>query len=629
MPNPSDATGHYDTSPRSDETFGSTDRMADTIARRIGDYELLEELARGGMGIVFRARQVSLNRVVAVKMILAGTYASPDAVRRFRAEAEAVATLDHPNILPIHEVGEADGHQFFSMKLVEGGSLSASMDDLRDDPHAAAELMQTLARAVHFAHQRGILHRDLKPGNVLLDTDGTPYLTDFGLAKKIDSNDGASRTGAVVGTPSYMSPEQASGAVWITTAVDIYSLGAMLYEMLTGNQPFRGETVYETVRQVIEREPRSPRDANPKADPDLSAIALKCLEKDPARRYASAAELADDFGRWLDGEPTIARPPTFAGLALRWLRRNLAAAIGVVVLGIAWGLSVTASLFAAGLSEDTLLVPHGAGLLNPIRLIDAVEKNPAVRYGVLALAATLTVGIGWWIRAVAGAKTTGAAFAAAGVVGVLATLTSFSILGSGAAAEFAGRGMNRLHAVTEGDPSASRQAPEDLAYLRDYLPRDFETRTRDRQQTELRMLHIKALNTNRLYAGIVIGWMVLGFVAGFFLSLALFNAWSANYLARSRPWLPARAWCYFEWYLIALAWLSQLYLAAMMWLSYESQVASGGPPWWRWLIQVLALTVLFALAIRGVVRLWPPALRFAIYIAIGGIFYETMRLLGR
>jgi WD40 repeat protein/HEAT repeat protein/tRNA A-37 threonylcarbamoyl transferase component Bud32 len=305
-----------------------------------GDYELLAEIARGGMGVVYKARQVSLNRIVAVKLILAGEYAGGRDVRRFRAEAEAAAGLDHPHILPVYEVGEHAGQQYFSMKLVSGGSLADRLGQGHAAPRDLVALLTKVCRAVHYAHQHSILHRDLKPSNILLDADGTPYVTDFGLAKKVDAPSELTQSGALVGTPSYMPPEQARGQKRVTTAADVYSLGAILYEVLTGRPPFRAASALDTVLDVIEKEPSHPRAVHPAADRDLAVIALKCLEKDPVRRYPSAAALADDLERWINGEPIQARPVRGLERAAKWARRRPA------VAGL---LALVAMVAAAGL----------------------------------------------------------------------------------------------------------------------------------------------------------------------------------------------------------------------------------------------------------------------------------------
>ena len=322
-----------------------------TIARMLkdfGDYELLEEIGRGGQGVVYRARQKSLNRIVAVKVIALGHWATQAHVKRFRLEAEAAAHLDDPCIVPIYEIGERDGACYFSMKFIEGDQLDKIIGSEAVPGRKAAQLMAKLARTLDYAHQHGVLHRDVKPGNILLDAKGEPHLTDFGLARLVETESTVTRTLEVLGTPSYMAPEQAAGnKAQLTHATDVYGLGAVLYQLLTGHPPFAGGTTYETVRMVLETQPRPPRLCNPKVDRDLETICLKCLEKEPAKRYASAQSLAEDIERFLRNEPIRSRRSSQLEHVWRWCKRkplvaSLTAAIILVVAagfaGVFWEL---------------------------------------------------------------------------------------------------------------------------------------------------------------------------------------------------------------------------------------------------------------------------------------------------
>jgi serine/threonine protein kinase/Tfp pilus assembly protein PilF len=328
-----------DPSPISRSSYGT--RSAGMLSD-FGDYELLEEIGRGGQGVVYRAHQKSLNRTVALKVIGLGPWATEAHLKRFRREAEAAASLDHSGIVPIYEVGEREGSCYFSMKFIDGGQLDEVAKRTPISIRNAAELIAKLARTIHYAHEHGILHRDIKPGNILLDAKSEPHLTDFGLARLLETKSTVTHTMDVLGTPSYMAPEQASGHnEQLTSATDVYGLGAVFYQLLTGHPPFAGGTTYETVRLVLETEPRQPRLSNPKIDRELSTICLKCLEKDPKRRYSSALALAEDLEHWLKHEPIHAKRSGFFTHSRKWVRRNPSTTVLVTLLvALAAGLGV-------------------------------------------------------------------------------------------------------------------------------------------------------------------------------------------------------------------------------------------------------------------------------------------------
>src|SRR6266850_4504591 len=289
----------------------------------IPGYQIETVLGRGGMGIVYKARHLKLNRSVAIKMLLCGELAGSDELTCLIREAQAVAGLAHANIVQVHDVGDLDGLPYFTMEFIEGGSLAQKLGGVPQPAREAASMMVLLARAVHAAHQGSVVHRDLKPSNILLMSDGTPKITDFGLARRLETGTAVSIKAAKVGTPSYMAPEQAMGKVGaFCPSVDIYSLGAILYEMLTGRPPFKGETASETQRQLITEDPVPPKRLNVKVPCDLQTICLKCLRKDPERRYTTAAELAEDLGRFLRDEPVTARPTSLPERAFKWARRH-------------------------------------------------------------------------------------------------------------------------------------------------------------------------------------------------------------------------------------------------------------------------------------------------------------------
>jgi len=354
------------------EDDGCIDSNAGPILMEFGDYDLVEEIGRGGQGVVYRARQKSLNRTVALKVIGLGHWASTPHLKRFRQEAEAAARLEHPQIVPIYEIGERDGSCYFSMKFVEGGQLDHFVKREPMSIRRAAELLVKIARTVQFAHDHGILHRDIKPGNILLDRSGEPHLTDFGLARLIENESTITNSFDLLGTPSYMPPEQASGgAKDLTAAADVYALGAVFYQMLTGQPPFAGGTTYETIRLLMEAEPRHPRLWNPKIDVDLATICLKCLEKDPKKRYGTAELLAEDIEHWLRHEPIRARPANIFNRTRKWIRRNPTTAVLLPALA-----AVAVLAFVVLWNREPALPSDGVAVLPFANLSD--EKDGAL-----------------------------------------------------------------------------------------------------------------------------------------------------------------------------------------------------------------------------------------------------------
>ncbi len=328
------------------DTAGKAASSGPTPVKRVkyfGEYELLSEIARGGMGVVYKARQVKLNRIVALKMILSGEFAGSEAVQRFHSEAEAAANLDHPGIVPIYEIGEHAGQHYFSMGFIDGPSLQGKLNTGPMPAKDAARLCRKIAEAVAYAHSKNVIHRDLKPANVLIDGNGEPKVTDFGLAKKVEGDSGLTRTGAVMGTPSYMPPEQALGQTdKIGPLADVYSLGAILYCMITGRPPFQAANVVDTLKEVVDSEPVTPRTLDSKIPLDLETICLKCLEKNPAGRYASAQEFVDELQRFDKGEPIKARRISDGARVVRWCKRNpvpvgfFAASAGLLLVACAF-----------------------------------------------------------------------------------------------------------------------------------------------------------------------------------------------------------------------------------------------------------------------------------------------------
>ena len=455
-----------------DQTVAPSNRPnADPSASSVegfGDYELIDEIARGGMGVVYRGHQKSLNRDVAIKMILAGQFASEDEVNRFYTEAEAAAKLDHPNIVPIFEVGQFEGNHYFSMKLIEGQHLGQRLKALRNDVAKAVDILTKVCDAVSHAHQRGILHRDLKPGNILLDQNDEPYVTDLGLARSVDGDSQLTRTGAVLGTPSYMPPEQASGSTDVTTAADIYSLGAILYEVLTGRPPFKAASPVETMMQVINELPERPSAAG-NVDRDLELICLKCLEKEPDHRYPSADALAKDLRCWMNGEPISVRAPSVANVTRFWLKQNFGRAIWTLIIGPLAGMISVLCLWFSTVNNDFASLKR---LYERFPSVDTswifwgfVETPAWAIVPCMIMFAASIVFIGFATALFVKPKNQGADVAAGFVVGISASLAAFIFgMGSLSVLSVLNRGDIQLTSNLANAPPSQASEILDMAY---------------------------------------------------------------------------------------------------------------------------------------------------------------------
>ena len=403
----------------------------------IGEYMLVEEIARGGMGVVYRARHQKLGREVAMKVILSGQFASANDVRRFEMEAESAAALDHPGIVPIYEIGQHQGHHFFTMKLIEGGSLAKRMPELRKDLRAFVAIVAQVAEAIDYAHRRGILHRDIKPANILLDTNSHPLVTDLGLAKRTEADSDLTGTGAIVGTPAYMPPEQASASKEITTSADVYAIGAVLYEGLTGRPPHQSDSPLATLLLAAKGEVQPPSSFNRQMDRSLELVCMKCLSREPNERYPSPGLLAEDLRRWLAGESVSVRPKSFVSIFGDLVSHQLRSAIGAMLIGIVGGLltalpiytNIATSLFSEqgspfNLTELRTQFPN-------LALRESWWLHPPAWLGKqgLLIGFSLSLFLGLAIDRVVRPKDTRQAIAVGLVAGLLMTIVQFGMYG--------------------------------------------------------------------------------------------------------------------------------------------------------------------------------------------------------
>ncbi len=405
------------------------------VASSFAGYDLIEEIARGGMGVVYRARDQKLGRDVALKVILSGQFASASDVRRFYLEAESAASLDHPGVVPIYEIGEHDGHHYFTMKLIDGGSLAGAMPELRRDPRQFADKVAQVAEAIDYAHRRGILHRDIKPANILISEDGRPLVTDLGLAKRIQADSDLTGTGAIVGTPAYMPPEQASGSKEVTTAADVFAIGAILYEGLVGHPPYQAESAVRALVMAAKGDIKRPCEIDRKVDKTLELICMKCLATDPKQRYASAGLLAEDIRHWLAGEPVSVRPRSlvtvFGGAIASQLRSVLGAMLIGAMGGLAFGIPLFSRLARQIFGENNFHITQLQKTVPSTQLGDSWWLHMPEWLGPLGILFGLgfTLALGVLLNRLVRPQDTKQAIAIGLVAGLLMTIVQFGFFG--------------------------------------------------------------------------------------------------------------------------------------------------------------------------------------------------------
>ncbi|MGB7325024.1 MAG: protein kinase [Rubripirellula sp.] len=575
--------------------------------RYFGDYEIVDEIARGGMGVVYRARQISLNREIALKMILSGNIAGEDQIRRFQIEAESAAGLDHPGIVPIYDIGNFDGQHYFSMKLIEGESLSEVGTNIGQDPSRIIDVVAKTALAVHHAHQRGILHRDLKPANVLIDTDGDPVVTDFGLARSTEHDHGITQTGAVMGTPGFMSPEQATGGS-VTTATDVYSLGAILYQLLCGRPPHQKDTMLETLRSVVDEAPPSPRSFNADVHSDLELICLHCLSKDPTQRYESAVDLATDLRAFEAGQPLMVRPPSVIEIMRAWLNKNfgnviwipvIATVVGVLFGGLMWAGTI-GSDYASRLDTYDKFAPSDRPWL--------AKDYSFLRPISIPLMLLLTTTIGWATARLVKTKNALADIGSGLAVGLLAGLLAF----------VSGFGPAFIRGMTAGPR-------EDSVVIRQLAFPEGNTERNVRQFVNEKYPSLRSVPTSELpdllfrkAEGDTEAAIMNGTILGTLVSLMIFallgvaQTWVAGRLIRNEgPWRSRIGYVCFTVVMVCV-----LFLLGSNFATWVSIGAGYIIDWFIPLCFLAAAT--FALA--TVYRRWPTAIQLVSALVTVGLF---------